>query len=157
LPVSQTIPAWWQNVYFGGPVNALADLDGDGYSNAPEYVMGTSPTNAASHLLFTGNNASDSANVEFWPLLGHRSYQLLFRPDVGLPPWQSAGTQANPGVDGHGTFLISLTNVPRNFYRLQVEMTAGSTMPAKLAAPPTKSYSPYPSDPICGPNRAYVR
>ncbi len=157
LPVNQTIPTWWQNFYFGGPVNPLTDPDGDGYSSAQEYVMGTSPTNAASHLLFTGNNASNSVNVNFWPLLGNRSYQLLFRPDVGLPPWQTAGTQPNTGVDGHGTFLISLTNAPRNFYRLQVEMTAGSTMSAKLAAPSTKSYSPYASDPICGPNRAYVR
>jgi hypothetical protein len=157
LPANQTIPAWWQNFYFGGPVNPLDDPDGDGYSTAQEYVMGTSPTNAASHLIFTGNNASNSVKVDFWPFLGNRSYQLLFRPDVGLPPWQVADGQPAAGANGHGNFSVSITNAPRNFYRLQVELTSGSAIPAKLAAPSTKSLSPYASDPICGPNRAYVR
>ena len=39
-----TVPTWWRNFYFGGPVNVSADPDGDGYTTGQEYLMGTCPT-----------------------------------------------------------------------------------------------------------------
>src|SRR5262249_52454179 len=82
LPSTQTIPTWWQNFYFGAraQVDPTADPDNDGYTTAQEYVMGTSPTNASSHLQFSSEaGISNSTHVTVWPLLGNRSYQLLSR------------------------------------------------------------------------------
>jgi hypothetical protein len=150
------IPTWWQNFYFGGSVNPNADPDGDGYSTAQEYVIGTNPTNGASHLQFFGRTATNTLSATFWPLLGNRTYSLLFRPDIGLPTWQTAPPGSiNPGPNGEGTFSLTITNAPRNFYRLQVRMSTNSSFSATI--PVLKSFSPFASDPICGPNRAYVR
>jgi hypothetical protein len=150
------IPTWWQNFYFGGSVNPNADPDGDGYTTAQEYVIGTNPTNKASHLQFSGRTATNALSANFWPLLGNRNYSLLFRPDVGVPPWQTASPGSiSPGPNGEGTFSLGIMNAPRNFYRLQVRMTTSNSFGA--AIPVLKSFSPFASDPICGPNRAYVR
>jgi hypothetical protein len=151
-----TIPAWWQNFYFGDSVNPNADPDGDSYSTAQEYVMGTNPTNRNSHLQFSGRTATNVLSATFWPLFGNRNYSLLFRPDIGLPPWQAASPGSIiPGPNGEGTFSLAITNAPKHFYRLQVRMTTNSSFGAAL--PVLKSFSPFTSDPICGPNRAYVR
>lgn len=44
------LPDDWETQYFGGPVTPGADADGDGISNADEWLMGTSPTNILSAL-----------------------------------------------------------------------------------------------------------
>jgi len=156
--VDQGVPTWWQNFYFGGPVDPAGDPDGDGYTTAQEYVMGTSPTNGASHLQFSSEVSSNSARLTFWPLLGNRAYQLLSRPQIGQNPWLQA-TNAPLAVtpDGHGVFTLALSNAPQNFYRLKVQMSTNTSFSGSLAVPAGKSYSPFASDPLCGPNRAYVR
>ena len=49
------IPDWWTQLYFGHPTGlesdhsrAEDDPDGDGYSNAQEFLAGTNPTNSGS-------------------------------------------------------------------------------------------------------------
>jgi hypothetical protein len=159
FPTGQTIPTWWQNFYFGGPVDPTLDPDADGYTTAQEYLMGTVPTNASSHLQFSGESVSNTAaQVRFWPLLGNRGYQLLYRPEIGQPDWRVT----LPGLitatpDGHGIFAITTSNAARNFYRLKVQMTTNSSFSGGLPVPPGRTYSPFASDPLCGPNRAYIR
>jgi hypothetical protein len=118
--------------------------------------MGTIPTNAASHLLLASHALTNGVQVSFWPLLNNRSYQLLSRAQIGDPNWQTVNATAVPSPDGHGVFTLSVTNSPRSFYRLKVQPTNGAFL-AIMAIPKTKSFSPYASEPICGPNRAYVR
>ncbi len=156
LPPGHTIPDWWRNFYFGGPTDPNADPDGDGYTTAEEFVMGTNPTNSASRLLLSARTMSNSVEVAFWPILGNRNYQLLGRLDVGTPPWQDPGASLVASADGHGIFNLSTTNSSRSVYRLDVQL-AGDAAKSSFLIPATKSYSPYASDPVCGPNRAYVK
>jgi hypothetical protein len=156
FPSGQAIPTWWQNFYFGGPIDPAADPDGDGYSTAQEYVMGTSPTNPASRLLLSSEIFTNNAQISFWPMLGNRSYRLLWRLDIGDPNWQNVNTAPVPAADGHGLFNLSISNSPRGFYRLKVLLTNDSST-ASFVLPSVKSYSPFASDPICGPNRAYIK
>jgi hypothetical protein len=158
FPTDQAIPAWWQNFYFGGQPDPSADPDQDGYTTAQEYVMGTSPTNGNSHFELIGENATNSARISFWPFLGDRAYQLLYRPDIGAPTWQmSVVTNATSVADGHGFFTLGITNAPQNYYRLKVQLTTNGTFSGNLPAATGKSYSPYASEPLCGPNRAYIQ
>jgi hypothetical protein len=158
FPSGQTAPDWWLDFYFAAPSNPVLDPDGDGYTTAQEYVIGTSPTNAASRLQFAGQNGTNSATVTFWPLLGDRTYQLLYRPQIGTPNWQVISPASlSSTADGSGVFVLSLTNAPQNYYRLKVLMSTNAAFSGSFAIPAGKSYSAYASDPVCGPNRAYVR
>jgi hypothetical protein len=156
LPPGQTVPDWWRNFYFGGPTNVAADPDADGYTISQEYILGTNPTNRLSRLLLTAGKSGTNLQVTFWPTLGDRDYQLVRRSALSDPGWQSVNAVPSALPDGHGVFSVPMTNSVRSWYRLNVQLFEGAGLTG-LAIPVTKSYSPYASDPICGPNRAYVR
>jgi hypothetical protein len=158
LATGTNIPAWWQNFFFGGAVDPSIDPDGDGFTTAQEYVTGTSPTNAVSHLQFSSANVSNNAQLVFWPLLGDRSYQLLSRPDIGPSGWQTLPLLLpTPTAEGGGLYTLRFTNNPQSFYRLKIAMSTNAAFSGSLTIPQGKSLSSYASDPICGPNRAYVK
>jgi hypothetical protein len=159
FPTGPAIPVWWQNFFFGGPVDPVLDPDADGYSTAQEYVMGTCPTNSDSHLQLAGQSAgSNTTSVVFWPLFGNRAYDLLYRTDIGVPSWQKASTgPLAPVPDGHGVFTLSTTNDPQIFFRLKVQMSTNSSFSGTFAVPAGNSFSPFATEAFCGPNRAYIR
>lgn len=157
FPTTQTVPTWWEDFFFGGPTDPTTDADGDGYSTAQEYVMGTSPVDGTSYFQFQGSNNGNSVSVSFWPYLGNRSYQLLSRADIAAAGWQAltpASIISTP--EGTGIFSLSLSNVVQSFFRLRVEMSANATFSGSIAVPAGRSFSSFASDPICGPNRAYL-
>jgi hypothetical protein len=60
----------WRNTYFGTPNNLglaadSADSDGDGYSNAQEYALGTDPTSPDKGPLLTIANSGGSLSLGF--------------------------------------------------------------------------------------------
>ncbi len=158
ITTGTTIPSWWQNFYFGGPIDPLADPDGDSYTTAQEYVMGTIPNDPVSRLQFTGETSSNSVQVSFWPYLPDRNYQLLYRSDLGASGWQvAAAGPITPTADGQGIFTIALDSAPRNFYRLKVQINSGPSFIGSATIPATKSFAPFDNEPKCGPNRVYAR
>ncbi len=156
LPSNPIPPVWWQTFFFGTTNNPSADPDADGYTTGQEYILGTNPTNTASKLSLTDAAGSNAVRVTFWPLLQDRNYQLLSKLEIGDTVWQTVNATPAPTADGRGVFSFPMTNASRSFYRLKAELTSGASTNS-FALPATKSYSPYASDPICGPNRAYVR
>lgn len=158
LPTGTNAPTWWTKFFFNGPVDSSADPDSDGFTTAQEFVTGTSPANAASHLTFSSLLVSNSAQLTFWPLLGDRGYQLLTRADAGASAWQTLSLPAPvPLPDGSGQFTLSTTNAPQSFYRLKIMTGTNAAFSGSLVIPAGKSISSFASDPICGPNRAYVK
>lgn len=156
FPTNNTVPMWWRDFFFGGPVDPVADPDGDGYHTAREYVMGTIPTNAASCLKFTVAVTNATANISFWPRHDGRAYQLLTRPELGLASWTEISTSPIATPDGTGIFTLGTTNAAQNFYRLRVNLDANDGL--NLLALPMKSLVTTPfEDQFCGPFRVFVR
>lgn len=155
FPTNNTVPTWWRDFFFGGPMDPLADPDGDGYNTAREYLTGTNPTNALSQLKFSVNASNGNAQISFWPRHEDRSYQLLTRPELGLAPWTEIALSPEPTPEGFGLFPLAPTNGPQNFYRLQTRWDPGA---ANLLAQPAHALSAGSfDDQFCGPYRVFVR
>jgi uncharacterized repeat protein (TIGR01451 family) len=128
IPTNGSVPAWWANFYFGanvnGYVNGSADADGDGYSNYAEYVFGTDPTDAASHLNFSVTPVSSNVfSVTFSPWQGGREYKLQAAPDLTNPVWLTLTNGYTIGNNGSGTFTVTQANASAAFYRLSAQIT----------------------------------
>jgi uncharacterized repeat protein (TIGR01451 family) len=127
-PTNGGVPAWWANFYFGtnvnGSVSGAADADGDGYSNYAEYVFGTDPTDATSHLNFTvALSASNVLSVTFSPDQGGRSYQLQAAADLVNPVWTTLTNAYTSGTNGAGAFTVTQPNSSSFYYRLSAQIT----------------------------------
>ena len=122
-PPDGQVPEWWSRHFFGEGGSISLDADGDGYSNAQEYVLGTDPTRSDSQLelglLSTSNRLWQ---VTFFPWLPDRSYQLETLTNWEAPRWQSLPTQP-AAADPYGAGSLSFTNaaMPGQFLRLRVE------------------------------------
>lgn len=158
FPTDGSIPPFWSEFYFGGPDNPLEDADGDGYTTGEEYVFGTSPIAADGKINFRVLRSGNSVNVIFFPLLGNRAYTLLRRSSLTSGNWESASAgPIYPSANGDGTFSIT-AGAEADYYKLSVQLTAGGgAFSGALATPADKAFSPFATDPVCGPNRAYVK
>jgi hypothetical protein len=128
FPTNDTVPAWWANFYFGtnveGSVSGSADPDGDGYSNFAEYVFGTDPTDAMSHLNFVVSPvSSNEVAVTFSPCQAGRSYQLQTATNLANPLWSALTNTFTLNTNGSGTFTVTQTNAAAAFYLLSAHIT----------------------------------
>jgi hypothetical protein len=148
---------WWQEFFFSGPVDPTFDEDGDGYTTAQEYVMGTNPTNATSHLELSGGIGSNGvASVSFHPLLAHRSYDLISRTNLSVPVWQKASLNPPTATTGgSGVFALGTTNDAQNFFRLKIQLTTNTASAGRFALP--GGFSSFTTEAACGPFRIYVK
>lgn len=66
---------------FGLGLSALADIDGDGASNADEAIAGTNPRDSMSHLRL-GTLSFGTAFTLAWPFVGGKNYAVLASDDL---------------------------------------------------------------------------
>ncbi len=93
---------------------ATADTDGDGQSNAAEYLTGTDPRNPASVLTMT---ATGQVTLTYTALAG-RSYRITYRDSLTTGTWLPLTTRAATNTDT----TVQFTDTPgstQRFYRLQ--------------------------------------
>ncbi len=156
FPTNNTVPTWWRDFFFGGPIDSIADPDNDGYHTAREYVMGTIPTNALSRLQFDVTSTNAAAKISFWPRHEGRTYQLLARPELGIAPWEQVSTSPNATPEGFGVFTLATTNAPQNFYRLRVNLNPEAGVGLSAISLKSLRVTPF-EDQFCGPYRVFVR
>jgi hypothetical protein len=118
-PAAPTAPDWWAFHYFGANGGMLADRDGDGYADWMEYLTGTVPTNAGSHLDFGIELFAGEVRAPFFPWVPGRRYRLQQRVEPNS--WLTLSNlplAAGP----NGLAWLSPTNVaaPYNSYRLSI-------------------------------------
>ncbi|MCP5523340.1 MAG: family 10 glycosylhydrolase [Verrucomicrobiales bacterium] len=118
-------PIWWSWHHFGGPTSGNADIDFDGYNNAQEYLAGTNPRQADSHLRFwTEITGPGEVLLRFWPQHPGRRYSLLATDDPGSSAWTPVTEAVGPAdAYGVGAFAVPQAGVPSaRFYRLEVRL-----------------------------------
>jgi hypothetical protein len=96
-----------------------ADPDGDGMSNAAEYVAGTVPTNAASLLKVQSVMETISGATVTWQSVAGKTYQLFSRLQLASATWQTAGSPVTATNTAAGYLDATATNGMR-FYKVQV-------------------------------------
>ena len=116
------LPDWWETDNFGNLAQTAAgDPDGDGFTNLQEFLSGTSPTAAGSHLAFSssapGSNAAANDFILSFPSVQDTSYRIEWSND--LSTWSALGAT----VTGTGSPIQvvdpnALTSAPGRFYRL---------------------------------------
>ncbi|HEY4281901.1 MAG TPA: alpha-amylase family glycosyl hydrolase [Chthoniobacterales bacterium] len=127
------IPDWWTQQYFGHAGGQAGDLsrpgddpDGDGRTNAQEYMFGSNPKVsdvAASELIIT--RTSSTANTLTFPTIHNRLYQLYYSSSPS-GTWMPAGG-ATFGTGSTGNYLDNGTDTGSpptsiRFYKLQVSL-----------------------------------
>ena len=117
---SNSVPAWWSQFYFGANVAGSLDHDGDGYSTAQEYLLGTNPNSAQSRVTVQANSTGSNLQIRYFPAMGGRLYRLQTQSNL-----QSNGAWTPlpqlPVSDGYGGGIFTVTNaVPTGFFRLDV-------------------------------------
>ncbi len=125
-PPAGTLPAWWAGHFFATPPDAAADSDGDGFTHYAEFVLGTDPTDAASHLRLWLEPAADGTwQLRFAPFVAGRAYRVEHTAElVGgtWTEWPEAPT-VGPEPAGMGGGLRLPTDLgDQRFFRLKVRM-----------------------------------
>jgi uncharacterized lipoprotein YddW (UPF0748 family) len=123
-PPAGRVPEWWAQHYFGQQVSGAADADGDGYSNADEFVLGLDPADARSCLeLLAVPVSSDRCQLRFWPCHADRVYQLLRRSSFAEGGWEPVWGALLWREDfGYGTLIDPQPLPGAQFYRLRVAL-----------------------------------
>jgi hypothetical protein len=68
-----------------------ADPDGDGISNAAEFLAGTDPTDRASSFGIEGVTQTTSGTLVEWRSAPGRRYQVFSKQSLGTSPWRAVG------------------------------------------------------------------
>ncbi len=120
-PAGLTVPDWWAFHHFGSNVDGSLDHDGDGYPTWEEYLFGTMPNNAASHLEFRLEDPVPFQAI-FAPHLPGRLYHLQSRDEFGAGGWLTL-TNLPLTVSSNGQAAITITNAngSQSIYRLKAD------------------------------------
>jgi len=107
------------------PDAARSNPDGDAFDTRAEYVAGTDPTNAASHLRILDIEAfphTATEQVHFGPARTNRRYTLQYSGDIAA--WSNVPNQINTPGNGLDRDTLQNTNAPaaRGYYRIRVRI-----------------------------------
>jgi hypothetical protein len=92
------------------------DSDGDGVSNAQEYLAGTDPQDPRSFLRIDRLGVSGPATLSF-TAVGARSYSVEFTDSLGPADWQRLAEVPGRATNDQAVVTDPASN-PRRYYRL---------------------------------------
>ncbi|MCF7864604.1 MAG: hypothetical protein K9L89_07435 [Kiritimatiellales bacterium] len=130
LDVSDTdgdgMPAYWEELYFGGATNAQASLDsdGDGMDNLGEYIAYTNPTDSNSVFAFTAvfnPTGGVTEVVAEFDSRRSRNYALEGTTNLLLAGSWTNMTGNVPGMDGEMD-LVSTNAAGTGMYRVKAKL-----------------------------------
>ncbi|MFM6128220.1 MAG: hypothetical protein ACKPBV_05650, partial [Sphaerospermopsis kisseleviana] len=119
--VTDGIPdQWWADYGITGSDRVAAnDPDGDRFSNAQEYALGTNPKDLMSLLEITSVTRSDaSVTTVEWLSVPGKKYRLYASPSLSPADWQPVGSEKT--ATGNRTSETHSTNTDVHFYRVHL-------------------------------------
>ncbi|MFM8364009.1 MAG: hypothetical protein ACKOAS_02530, partial [Verrucomicrobiota bacterium] len=99
--------------------DAAVDSDSDGHSNLVEFVAGTDPKDAASHLKVS-SSAFNPATREItlnWPSVPGRVYRIEHKSGLGDSTWTEVATYSATAASSSKS-ISAPANSARGFYRI---------------------------------------
>jgi hypothetical protein len=114
------LPDWWEEFYFGSPTGAApdADEDGDGMTNAAEFLAGTAPLDPTSRLAVTAVQAGPGGFSMSFTTVAGKVYAVEYSDTLGA--WSVLASD----IAGTGGVLEFNDPGPpgcsQRFYRLRV-------------------------------------
>lgn len=121
-----SLPDWWERDEFTTLAQTSGtDSDGDGFTNADEFLAGTDPTNATSKLGFsslaTGSGTAANDFILTLPTISGRSYQVEWSNSLTSGTWTPlGGTITGTGNPIEIRDTGALTGTPKRFYQLSL-------------------------------------
>jgi len=119
------IPAYWEDLYFGGPTNAPAgiDSDGDGMDNYGEYIAYTIPIDSSSVFRISGEftPTGNVTEVVAW-FESHRSRDYVLKGTTNLvsDPWSNLTVNVR-GIDAE-MGLATTNTAATGMYRVEAKL-----------------------------------
>jgi hypothetical protein len=108
----------WETLHFGSTdvSDGTTDYDGDGFTDAEEFLAGTQPTNNLSYLMTFGEkHVSDSTKaVILWPPANGSEYSLLISTNL------VDFTELQTGIYG-SSYTVDVLNTESYYYRIRVD------------------------------------
>jgi PKD repeat protein len=87
--------AWWaQYGITGADRAAAADPDGDGFTNAQEFALGTNPTDSGSAFRVVGMSREGTTVVVEWDSVPGKKYRVESTDNLSNPDWIPVGGSA---------------------------------------------------------------
>ena len=118
------LPDWWELAYLGTiGNNPAADLDGDGFPNLEEYLIGTLPNVANPLAIYKTEIVQNGANRDFrisFPTAVRVTYRVEWNESLTAGSWVQLGSDViGTGSPATATDAGAVTLHPKRFYRVR--------------------------------------
>jgi hypothetical protein len=113
--------SWWQQ-YLIAPANRIAaiDSDGDGFTNAQEYALGTDPTSMADAFRVTSITQAGGITTIIWSAITGKTYQLEGADSLSPPNWQPVGAPVTASSTSASQTHTGFAAKSGSFYRVKL-------------------------------------